>query len=246
MWFYIILIIIILILGYFYVNHNIYRSVGKINKIFSKYSNEPAVFDPKKYQWSVFFRQYWRDILEEYQNYSSQFKIPLHSEINNFVSRCDTQNNWQTLYLRAYNKNTSIVDYFPKTMSLINQCPCTLAFFSVIGPHTKLEPHIGIYKGVLRYHLGLIVPKKWNQCFINVNGQILHWRDGEDIMFDDMFLHHVENNTDEPRVILFLDIKRDFNNPFLNLMNNFFLQFVKSNDVLKDTIKNVDNYNFSQ
>ena len=246
MWFYIILIIIILILGYFYVNHNIYQSVGKINRIFSKYCNEPAVLNPKEYQWSANFRQYWYDILTEYQNYSNKFKIPKHSEINKFVSACDPQNNWQTLYLRAFNKNTSIANYFPKTMNLINKCPCTLAFFSVIGPHTKLKPHIGIYKGVLRYHLGLIIPKKWNQCFIKVDGQTLYWHEGDDIMFDDMFLHHVENNTDEPRIILFLDIKRDFNNPFLNLINNFLLQFVKSNDVLKETIKNVDNYNFSQ
>ncbi len=85
------------------------------------------------------------------------------------------------------------------------------------------------------------MPDQWQNCFIVVDGKKLHWRTGQDIMFDDMFLHHVENNTDQPRVILFLDIKRDFKNVLLNLANTLFLKFVKSNDALNDTIDNANN-----
>lgn len=125
---------------------------------------------------------------------------------------------------------------FPNTMKLVNKCPCTLAFFSVFEPGTKLEPHIGLYKGVMRYHLPIIVPDDFEKCFINVDGNVLHWREGEDLMFDDTFLHHAENNSNERRVVLFLDIKRDFNNIFINMLNSLILKCIKSNDAVKDTV----------
>jgi beta-hydroxylase len=182
----------------------------------------------------------WKNIRDEYLWYSNKFDIPLHNKISAITSLCDNKNKWKTLYLRAFNIDTEISKFFPMTMKLINMCPCTLAFFSVLEPNAKLSPHVGIYKGVIRYHLGLIIPDEWYKCFINVNGQILYWREGDDIMFDDMFMHSVENNTTQQRVILFMDIKRDFHNIFLNILNTVFLNFIKSNDALKTTIGNAN------
>jgi beta-hydroxylase len=127
-------------------------------------------------------------------------------------------------------------------MELINKIPCTLAFFSVLEPGAKLSPHVGIYKGVIRYHLGLKVPKEFHKCFINVDGKNLYWEEGKDIMFDDMFTHYVENDTNEERIVLFLDIKRDFNNIFLNSLNTILLYYIKSNDLLNDTVTNINKY----
>src|SRR5205085_4621122 len=139
---------------------------------------------------------------------------------------CNIKGDLKTDFLRAYGVDTNLTKLFPKTMELINMAPCTLAFFSVLEPWTKLAPHVGVYKGVIRYHLSLIVPDQWNKCFINVNGKFLHWRQGQDMLFDDLFLHYVENNTDQRRVVLFLDIKRDFRNPLINLINSIFLRFI--------------------
>lgn len=76
-----------------------------------------------------------------------------------------------------------------------------------------------------------------------MNGKVLHWREGEDLMFDDMFLHYAENNTTQQRVVLFLDIKRDFKNIFINILNTLMLRFIESNDMLQDTIHNANNLN---
>ncbi|XWV24487.1 mg19 protein [Tupanvirus deep ocean] len=238
----IIITLLITYLFYKYFHKNIYSTADVINSFFEKNCDDPAVFSPMDFPWSQNFRNHWVLIKEEFLNYSNKYVVPEHNKINKIAASCDNNNKWKTLYLRIFGKNTKVADFFPITMSLINMCPCTLAHFSVLGPRAKLTPHVGIYKGVLRYHLGLIVPKEWNECFINVNGINLYWTEGNDIMFDDMFMHHVENNTDETRVILFLDIKRDFKNPFVNLVNDFFLKFVKSNDILDKTITNVNNF----
>ena len=81
---------------------------------------------------------------------------------------------------------------------------------NVLAPNAKIIPHHGIYKGVLRFHLGLSTPNSPN-CFISVNNQIYYWKDGEGIIFDDTFEHWVNNNTDKQRIILICDIIRPVN-----------------------------------
>lgn len=250
------IIIIILSILYYFIQSDIYRSSQWMNNFFEYFTNDPAVLNTKDFPWTSIFRENWKKIRDEFLQFTrnegnlnrgndfiDHNKVPLHREINELVANCDTADGWKTLYLRAFCVDTEISKSFPETMNLINQSPCTLAFFSVLRPGAKLTPHIGLYKGVIRYHLGLIIPNQWEKCFINVDGTILNWKEGSDLMFDDMFLHHVENNTDQHRVILFLDIKRDFRNIFINLINTVFLRFIKSNDALLDTVKNVNKFN---
>lgn len=243
--FVLIIIFVIIVVFYFIylqLHNNIYSTADIINLFFDKYCNDYPIFDPKQFSWSQNFRNNWKKIREEFLNYSQHYVIPKHHQINKMVASCDNDSKWKTLYLRIFNKNTDISNFFPLTMKLIESCPCTLAQFSVLEPHSKLKSHVGIYKGVIRYHLGLVVPKEWHKCFIQVNDTVLHWSEGSDIMFDDMYPHHVENNTNESRIVLFLDIKRKFNNIFLDWLNSFFLNFVKSNDTLNNTIINVNSF----
>jgi beta-hydroxylase len=62
-----------------------------------------------------------------------------------------------------------------------------------------------------------------------INNKKYIWTEGEDILFDDTLLHSVENNTNEPRVILFLDIPRQFNNIIrkLRFYRSLLLSFLK-------------------
>jgi len=236
----IIILVIIFAIVFLLLKFGGYLIPNLCNKLFELGCNDPPIFDPKDFSWSQNFRDSWKDILLEYQNYVKKYVVPYHYQLNTYVSDCDVDRGWKTLYLRAYNQNTQLVRFFPKTMCLINNSPCTLAFFSILEPRTRLMPHKGIYKGIIRYHLGLIVPRDSDSCFIVVDGNKLTWNTGSDIMFDDMFEHYVENNTDELRVVLFLDIKRDFKNPLLNWINDLLLYSVKSNDVLQDTLEKIN------
>ncbi len=47
----------------------------------------------------------------------------------------------------------------PRTAALMREIPgMTTAMFSILSPRKHILDHRGPYKGVLRYHLGLIVP----------------------------------------------------------------------------------------
>jgi beta-hydroxylase len=82
------------------------------------------------------------------------------------------------------------------------------AFFSILAPGVRIPPHRGPWKGFIRYHLGLIVPEPADRCGIEVGGQEAHWREGESLVFDDTYEHHVWNDTNGTRVVLFLDVVR--------------------------------------
>lgn len=212
-----------------------------INKILSPFSNGPT-FLPTKDKWCKDLRENYAIIKQEYIDYCKTKKLKRSREIDVNQSALDTGDiPWDVLMLRVFNKNTNKIIHFPKTYQLIKKIPgCTFAMFSVLNPGKHLAPHYGPSKSVLRYHLSLIVPKNNNNCFIKVNDQYYNWQEGQDVMFDDTYLHSVENNTNEPRVVLFLDIKRKYNNIFLDWMNNTILYFAQYNCVVSNIVENTN------
>lgn len=120
----------------------------------------------------------------------------------------------------------------PTTVRLMRRIPgFQSAFFSILPPGATIAPHSDIPKGVVRYHLGLKVPKDRSNCYIALGppggakggpataggakgtgddpGFVkYHWAEGQGVLFDDTYVHYVRNDTDEERVILFIDIVR--------------------------------------
>ena len=221
-----------------YIRANIASGGIEINKFFEERCSDPLVFNSRDFEWTAQFRAHWKEIREEFDAYSRNYVVPSYNDINR--GSAGNTEGWKALFLRVFNNDTKMMEYFPKTKKILECCDCTTAYFSMLEPGTHIPEHKGIYKGVIRYHLGLIVPQKWEDCFIVVDGKKLHWKEGDDIMFDDMVNHHVENNTSEKRVVLFLDVKRDFGSLFLNAVNRLMLKYIKCNDALVSTVDKVN------
>lgn len=75
--------------------------------------------------------------------------------------------------------------------------------FSALNPQSRIIPHVGTVNGILRFHLGLLVPE---ECGLRVGGQVATWEEGEVLVFDDAFVHEVWNHSDQLRVVLFLNL----------------------------------------
>jgi len=93
--------------------------------------------------------------------------------------------------------------------------------FVMLPKGSKLGSHRDPYAGSLRYHLGLRTPNTDN-CFIDVDGERYAWRDGEDVVFDETFIHTAHNQSDVDRLILFCDVERPMNNPLARWFNRAF------------------------
>ena len=90
--------------------------------------------------------------------------------------------------------------------------------FSILEPGKHLPPHRGPYNGVLRLHLGLIVPEPREQLGIRVENEVYRWQEGEAVIFDDAYEHEAWNRTPHTRVVLFVDFIKPLRFPanFLN------------------------------
>jgi aspartyl/asparaginyl beta-hydroxylase (cupin superfamily) len=94
----------------------------------------------------------------------------------------------------------------PQTAAFIFSVPQIIsADFSRLKPKTKILPHTGFTKTILRCHLPLIIPGE-NKCGIRVGDETMYWKEGELMIFDDSFEHEAWNDSDEERVVLMFDI----------------------------------------
>jgi len=156
----------------------------------------------------------------EYDAFTSKFTVASHkSSVGVYASSIDKYNKWNSIVLRLFGNDTKFANMFPNTMRILNSAgqPIPSIIFSTLSPGAVLEPHRGVTKAVLRYHLGLRVPKAFDNCHISLwdeNGEEFKhsWEAGKDVVFDDNFLHGVQNRTKEPRTVLFLDVQREYNN----------------------------------
>ena len=82
------------------------------------------------------------------------------------------------------------------------------AFFSILTPGAHIPRHRGVTKAILTAHLGLIVPKKREDCRMQVADEMLTWEEGRVLVFDDTYFHEVWNDTEEMRVILLIQFRR--------------------------------------
>jgi aspartate beta-hydroxylase len=96
----------------------------------------------------------------------------------------------------------------PQTCRVLDRVPNLIqAFFSILEPGKSIPEHEGPYRGYLRYHLALRVPKD-NPPKLVVNGQAYVWKEGEAVLFDDSWPHSVVNDSAETRAVLIVDIRR--------------------------------------
>ena len=128
---------------------------------------------------------------------------------------------WTRFHLKWYREPLpSAVALCPKTVAILEKIPSLrAATFAMMRPGGSLNPHRDPYAGVLRYHLGLCTPND-DRCRIVVDGEPYTWRDGEDVIFDETYVHWVKNETDAPRMILFADIIRPARFRLMTLLNN--------------------------
>jgi beta-hydroxylase len=136
--------------------------------------------------------------------------LPNFQDISKDQIEITDDDRWKTFFLYGYGFEAKLgVEMCPRTAALMREIPgMTTAMISILSPRKHILDHRGPYKGVLRYHLGLIVPEDAESCRIRVGDDFRHWEEGKSMIFDDTVNHEVWNDTDETRVVLFVDVLR--------------------------------------
>jgi len=122
---------------------------------------------------------------------------------------------WRLLALRYWSFDVAEnCRQCPRTWELVRDVPgMTMAAFSVLEGGERIPTHRGVYPGLLRCHVPLMVPVPAESCRLCIDAQTLHWQLGRAIVFDDSFEHEVWNDSDQRRIVLMIDVKRPLPQP---------------------------------
>lgn len=227
-----------------FIKRNGKKAMRKIAGVQSRQSKVPdtPVISNEHFDFLTQFEQHWPTILEEARAVLKYREaIPGFQDISPDQYRLATEQNWKTFVLFGFGKqlmkNTTLT---PKTADLLKAVPnLQTAMFSILAPGYHIPAHKGVTKGILRCHVGLIIPKDADKCRIRIHDEIVAWHPGEVFVFDDTFEHEVWNDTDEERVILLFDFDRPMG-VFGRLLNRLLLQTMKLTAFYQDPRKNLE------
>jgi aspartyl/asparaginyl beta-hydroxylase (cupin superfamily) len=184
--------------------------IGAIIARSSRVGDAP-VYDSKLFPWIADLQLRWPEIRSEVEALLTHEEgIPSLADISPDHRRIAPPGQWRSFFLWGYGyRNDENCGRCPRTASAVAAIPgLNSAFFSILAPGAHIPRHRGVTKAILTAHLGLIVPRQSEACRMQVDQQMLHWKEGKSFVFDDCFHHEVWNDTNEQRVILLIQFRR--------------------------------------
>jgi beta-hydroxylase len=214
------------------------KLLEQLEKLIIRYSliGNQARFDSQQFSWVADLESNWQAILQELETvlqYRDQ--LPNFQDLSADQYSITQDDRWKTYLFYGFGiKAERNCQRCPKTAQLLEQIPgMKTAFFSILLPHKHIPRHRGVYKGVVRCHLGLKVPQPQQQCRIQVGQQLCYWEEGKCLIFDDTFDHEVWNETDDIRVVLLFDFVRPLRFP-LSWLNQLIIAAIARSPFIQD------------
>ncbi len=172
---------------------------------------DAPVLESRHFPFLQQFTDNWETIREEVAEILKHREhIPLFQDVSSDQKRIAKGNNWRTFILFGFGaKLEKNCRQAPVTASLLEGVPnLQTAWFSILAPGYHIPRHKGVTKGILRTHLGLLIPRDAEKCRMRVGRETLVWREGAIFVFDDTYTHEVWNETPDERVVLIFDFDR--------------------------------------
>jgi len=188
-----------------------------VRSVYDARIHTPAVLDTERFFPNAqAFVAKWRDIRDEAlavkQNLAS---VPRFHDImreQTDISANDGRD-WRMFIMRAYGRDVpENRSRCPVVSALLDESPDVVsAVFSYLAPGKHVPKHRGPFRGILRFHLMLTMPRAADggvAAILEIDGEPYRLEDGECLLWDDTYPHEVRNNSDEVRAALLLDVWR--------------------------------------
>lgn len=97
-------------------------------------------------------------------------RLPSFHELSPDVGMITSDDQWKTFVFMGYGlRSDRNLARCPATAQALREIPgLRTAFYSILEPGKRIPLHTGPYNGVLRLHLGLLVPEPAERCWIEV------------------------------------------------------------------------------
>ncbi|HEY1710214.1 MAG TPA: aspartyl/asparaginyl beta-hydroxylase domain-containing protein [Rhizomicrobium sp.] len=214
------------------------RTADAVRDLYDRRIQEAPVLSERRFfPQAHLFRENWQDIRDEAAGISEGrlAAIPRFHELmeeQKEISANDGRD-WRLFILKAYGREWKHnLARCPRTAAILAQCPSVLsASFSFLAPGKHIPEHRGPFRGVVRFHLGLSMPRKADGklgAVLWVDGEPHYLDDGGTLLWDDTYPHEVLNATDGVRVALLLDVWRANMPADLRALSSLIVGFVRT------------------
>lgn len=186
-----------------------------VRRIYGKRIGTPAILDSAShFPNAAKFVAAWREIRDEALSVQLN-RVPRFHDI--MPEQADISANdgldWRMFVLKAYDMTIpQNLERMPVLAGLLSECrEVKSAAVSFLAPRKHIPAHRGPFRGIMRFHLGLVIPKQEDgrpATVMMIDHQDRRIADGECMLWDDTFEHEVMNNSDQGRVALLLDVWR--------------------------------------
>lgn len=220
------------------------RKVGEFQARHSLVGTSP-VLDNDQFPWVAELERNCEHIQKELDAVLTRpEEIPAFHQISPDQSRISKGDSWKTYAFYVYGQRVDEnCRACPATAAVLDRLRgLQNAWFSILAPHYHIPPHRGPTRAVIRCHLPLKVPADWKHCWLRVENLRCHWREGHCLVFDDTYEHEVRNDTDEVRVVLFLDFDRPMDLPG-RILNGLVIRAIRASAYVKDPLRNLARWN---
>ncbi|HVZ27034.1 MAG TPA: aspartyl/asparaginyl beta-hydroxylase domain-containing protein [Rhizomicrobium sp.] len=179
-------------------------------------SAPPILNAAAKFPSSADFVDAWEDLRDEALAVARRLhEVPRFHEVmqqQREISANDGRD-WRTFVTKAYGAPVSRnLKRCPVLARLLARYPEVVsATFSYLAPGKHIPLHRGPFRGVLRFHLGLSMPRDAQGnlgATLWIDGVPHLLADGECLLWDDTYPHEVLNATNDVRIALLLDVYR--------------------------------------
>jgi aspartate beta-hydroxylase len=193
------------------------RAADAVRWVYDRRIRTPAILDAALYfPRAQEFSAAWQTIRDEALAVARELAtVPRFHELmraQESISASDGLD-WRVFVLKAYGADIPRnLARCPETARLVADSPSVLsASFSFLAPGKHIPVHRGPFRGVVRFHLGLSMPRGADGrvgAILWVDGVEYRLDDGDTLLWDDTYPHEVLNATDEVRIALLLDVWR--------------------------------------
>ncbi len=209
-----------------------------VNRAAARASRVPLtpLLDDTLLDWTALLRAHWREIAEEADAMlTTPELLPRLNEISQDHERIAGDGRWRCFFLVGYGQTIAAnCARAPRTAKLVAGIPnLNSAFFSILDKGAVIPPHNGVTRGLITWHLALRTPQEPEKCWMRVGDELVYWREGEGILFDDTYRHEVRNDTPDHRVVLLVQVERPMAAPWRWLPKLFLWGIKRSSFVSK-------------
>lgn len=207
-----------------------------VRSVYDARIDTPAILNTDQYfPAAKEFTARWKDIRAEALDLRRNLdSVPRFHEL--MKEQADISANdgrdWRMFIMRAYGVDVpENLARCPTAAALIADRPevmsCALSF---LAPHKHVPKHRGPFRGILRFHLMLTMPRKPDgdvAALLEIDGKPYRLGDGDCLLWDDTFPHEVWNHSDEVRIALLLDVWRREMPYDMELLSRFVVSVVR-------------------